>query len=377
MTRAKPGLVDYRRARYSRTFKRDELLRQKAMADERIALPRKDEAHHDLGSLKLDRTAIAEHERRRNQASSGVDAELTNPGLISARRTDGLHHDIISLAKSMSSTEALPPGSVGSGKGLGVLSSLSSLSLGALSPGGKLRIVHFSDTHNRLVPRQKKGGSLSLPAGDIFIHSGNFSLTGSAEDYAQFNNWLESVSDLYPYRIVVLGSKDVKETGTRWDKAKAMLSNATHVLCHEACVVRGLKVYGCSWHWGVKSNGTIRSGAPGGTSLRYDEIPAGIDVLITHGPSFGVLDKVGGAKEHWGSRELTDHLKRVEPLLHLHGHVKESRGWKAAFNKAPPTLNSCQTDTDKADAVLCFAPHVVSAERVGEGYHFRLAPLET
>jgi Icc-related predicted phosphoesterase len=107
----------------------------------------------------------------------------------------------------------------------------------------------------------------------------------------------------------------------------------------------------------------VRPGAPSSTSGRFDEIPEGIHVLVTHGPSHERLDRVqtylntDGSKsqsplllktaspaavqsvqrkeEHWGSRELAENIRRVRPALHLHGHVKDARGVLAAFAHQP------------------------------------------
>ena len=105
----------------------------------------------------------------------------------------------------------------------------------------------------------------------------------------------------------------------------------------------------------------MRPGAPSSTSGRFDEIPEGIHVLVTHGPSHERLDRVqtyvntDGSKsqspllkssasaaqsvqrkeEYWGSRELAENIRRVRPALHLHGHVKDARGVLAAFAHQP------------------------------------------
>lgn len=368
--------------------------------DHNILLGRSDDAHKDLSvftrealgeiheGVKASNKATAQATLSARRASER-DAE-SHTETISMRRTDGLHHDIISIAKSLSASadvvDAQRCGSNGSGVA-GV--SLAALSLSSLSQsGGKappaLRIVHMSDTHSRLAKlssSKKRPSSLYLPQGHVLIHSGNFSLTGSPEEFLQFNVWLGSVAEVYPVRIVVLGSKDVKQIGTQWTKAKAMLSHATYVLCHEGCEVLGLKIWGAPWCWAVKSNGLPRPGAPT-TSTRYEEIPAGLDVLITASAGHDRLDGIAGGREHWGSRELAERIRKVQPLVHLHGHIKEGRGFVAAFNKAPLTLNSCMSTTDKADGVLYAAPHCIVAERVGhegEGesfYHFHMGALE-
>jgi len=46
----------------------------------------------------------------------------------------------------------------------------------------------------------------------------------------------------------------------------------------------------------------------------------GTTVLVTHGPVFGVLDRVRGG-QHVGSMALRDFVERTAPRAHIHGHI--------------------------------------------------------
>lgn len=222
----------------------------------------------------------------------------------------------------------------------------------------------MSDTGNFLENKPNK--SAFLPTGDILVHTGDFTVNGTDEEFDVFNQWLGAVSGRYHYRIICLGNHDVRVYGNDWKALKSKLSNATHVLCHEEATVLGIRFYGSPWHWGHKNNYTIRSGAPSSTSGRFDEIPAETQVLLTHGPAYDRLDVVTAAetKEHWGSRELAENLRRVRPGLHLHGHTKDSRGLLLPFGNSPLSVNSCMTD--KNDGVMYACPHVIKATSVSD-----------
>jgi hypothetical protein len=57
--------------------------------------------------------------------------------------------------------------------------------------------------------------------------------------------------------------------------------------------------------------------------------PAGVDVLVTHGPPYGTGDWCGGPVRQ-GCRELREAVCRVRPLLHVFGHIHEDGGfWQA------------------------------------------------
>ena len=58
---------------------------------------------------------------------------------------------------------------------------------------------------------------------------------------------------------------------------------------------------------------------------KWKLVPPGIDVLITHGPPFGILDKFDGRRI--GCRNLRAEMKRIRPFLHIFGHVHESYGF--------------------------------------------------
>ena len=53
----------------------------------------------------------------------------------------------------------------------------------------------------------------------------------------------------------------------------------------------------------------------------YATIPEDVDVLVTHGPPWGVLDRAPGSNSHVGCRQLLAAVRRVKPVAHVFGHV--------------------------------------------------------
>lgn len=45
-----------------------------------------------------------------------------------------------------------------------------------------------------------------------------------------------------------------------------------------------------------------------------------VDILITHGPPMGILDKTIEEQEHVGCADLLDAVKRVKPKVHIFGN---------------------------------------------------------
>jgi Icc-related predicted phosphoesterase len=56
-------------------------------------------------------------------------------------------------------------------------------------------------------------------------------------------------------------------------------------------------------------------------------IPEGIDILITHGPAWGILDDVEGNRNvHLGCELLAEKIKQIKPKIHICGHIHSGHG---------------------------------------------------
>lgn len=109
-----------------------------------------------------------------------------------------------------------------------------------------------------------------------------------------------------------------------------------HYLQDSSAVIEGFKFWGSPWQpW----FGGYAFNLNRGPELRdkWDLIPGDVDVLVTHGPPWGVRDKVrnrlwcGGVDDrmvHVGCRELLAAVKRVQPQVHVFGHIHEGYGCK-------------------------------------------------
>lgn len=98
----------------------------------------------------------------------------------------------------------------------------------------------------------------------------------------------------------------------------------------------GLRIYGSPW------TPTLGGWAFEASQQEQDRvfslIPAGVDVLVSHGPPYSIGDALPrhdwrgwqrDEPEHVGSRALLQAVDRVEPGLHVFGHIHEARGqWR-------------------------------------------------
>lgn len=170
-------------------------------------------------------------------------------------------------------------------------------------------IVCISDTHE--LHRE-----VDVPLGDILIHAGDFTMfSKSIAAIVDFNEWLGELPRCH--KIVVPGNH---EFFLETDPAKRrLLSNAT-VLINESVTVMGLEIWG-SPVTPLYGRAFGRSSVKDRAAL-YASIPEDVDVLVTHGPPYGVRD----GSTHQGDPELLDVVRRLKPMLHIFGHIHGTSG---------------------------------------------------
>ena len=179
----------------------------------------------------------------------------------------------------------------------------------------ELKIVCISDTHG-------KHADLRLPEGDILIHAGDFMTYGDRiSEIAKFNHWLSKQP--HRHKIVITGNHDLIFESDP-SLARMQLPAATY-LENSAVEIEGLRIWGSpqqprflDWAFNVDRGSAIR---------RYwDMIPPETDILITHGPPFGILDTITSSDESLGCEELAVAVQRVRPKLHVFGHIHSGHG---------------------------------------------------
>jgi len=176
-----------------------------------------------------------------------------------------------------------------------------------------LRLVLLSDTHG--LHRE-----IDVPAGDILIHAGDFTMfSRSPAEITDFNTWLGELP--HRFKGIVPGNHEFFLEADPTERS--VLSNAT-VLINEGIEIEGLRL------WGSPVT-PMYGGAFGLSSAKdrerlYAQIPEDIDVLISHGPPYGILDLGPGSHLHQGCPELLDAVMRVRPKLHVFGHIHGAYG---------------------------------------------------
>jgi hypothetical protein len=102
-----------------------------------------------------------------------------------------------------------------------------------------------------------------------------------------------------------------------------LISNAT-VLINEYVEVAGLKIWGSPVT--PLYGGAFGLSSPADRTRLYAEIPEDVDVLVTHGPPYGILDRSAGTLHQAGCPQLLEAVTRLRPKLHVFGHVHGAHG---------------------------------------------------
>lgn len=200
------------------------------------------------------------------------------------------------------------------------------------------RLVLLSDTHG-----YHEG--LDVPEGDVLVHAGDFCTSGKEMQARAFARWL--ARQPHPHKVVVAGNHD-RCLELDMSLGEKLFEGATY-LCDREATVAGLRFYGAPWQpeflsWAFN--------LPRGEPLRevWSKIPAGLDVLVTHGPPFGVLDVTFGGNAV-GCEELRAAVARTHPRVHAFGHIHEGHGAHAEDRTLFVNASVCTVGYDPVNAI--------------------------
>ena len=177
-----------------------------------------------------------------------------------------------------------------------------------------VRLVLMSDTHG-------EHRSLHVPNGDFLIHAGDFTLFNRSRALVcDFDQWLLQL----PHRrkVVIPGNHDFKFANASWRR----LVSAAIFLLNEATEIDGIRIWGSP----LTPSNFESFGARAGDDFRwiFSRIPRGTDLVITHGPPWGILDAGERSNRNEGCKHLLEAICRVAPALHVFGHIHHSYGSK-------------------------------------------------
>jgi predicted phosphodiesterase len=180
-----------------------------------------------------------------------------------------------------------------------------------------MKIVVISDTHMSL-------GEVLLPGGDVLIHCGDLLSHGT---YKEFYRELSILRDLKKdYQVVLYcpGNHDFYVQENQSLVKEACLNAGITLLLDKRVIINGIKFYGTPWtpifyDWAFNASHAQQIEL-------FSQIPEDTDILVTHGPAYGILD-LTCHHEKIGSQALLDKIQKLRNLkYHLFGHCHYSYG---------------------------------------------------
>ncbi len=198
-------------------------------------------------------------------------------------------------------------------------------------PLNAIRLVLQSDTHSRAYEN-------IVPDGDIYIHTGDFTNTGTEKECTDFHDFVAGLP--HKHKIVIAGNHDItldtdyyKSVGRHkfhprarqdHEKCRSLFTESKDLVYLEdsGTVIDGISIYGspwqpafCDWAFNLERGPDIVK--------KWDLIPHGTDILLTHGPPSGHRSF---CPHDVGCADLLEAVLRVKPRLHIFGHVHEGYG---------------------------------------------------
>lgn len=216
-----------------------------------------------------------------------------------------------------------------------------------------------------------------LDGGDLLIVAGNLTARDKTEEYTEFGKWIKSQN--YRKKIVICGNHDEKIyksyqksllpdfLGFIAEQFNPFMLYGCEYLCDSGTEFHGTDKDGNSYTmkiWGSPWSLTFPGMNPKCKAFTVDTeeelaekwalIPDDIDILVTHGPAYGIFDEVyleeysrdGNytpvIKENVGSKSLYEKLMILPKVkLAIWGHIHESYGQGEMLTECKEGWNKC------------------------------------
>ena len=181
-----------------------------------------------------------------------------------------------------------------------------------------MRLVAISDTH-------EQHNKVIVPEGDVLVHAGDFTYLGKIPAVASFAEWMRLQP--HKHKVVISGNHDLTFQSNYRHIVVNLLQEAGIIYLQDSGVeIDGLYFYGSPWQpfffdwaWNLPRRSME-------IAQKWEQIPQKTDILITHGPPYGILDDTidNGSQ---GCEMLANRLHSLPQLkAHVFGHLHRSGG---------------------------------------------------
>jgi Icc-related predicted phosphoesterase len=182
-----------------------------------------------------------------------------------------------------------------------------------------MKLVLLSDTHTL-------HDQVVVPEGDLLIHAGDLTYTGRISQFENVERWLLKQAERFPLGVIVIAGNH--DFGAREFFRKGERGSKFYFLDDSGIEIEGVKFWGSSY---TPTFGRWAYMADRGDDIKkhWNLIPDDTDVLITHGPLWGILDSSEVTNGSVGCEDLHDAVfDRVQPKVHVFGHIHGGYGHK-------------------------------------------------
>lgn len=182
-----------------------------------------------------------------------------------------------------------------------------------------MRICIISDTHSY----HRK---INIPKCDLLIHCGDFSFKGELNIISDFCDWLGELP--IEKRVIIAGNHELGlACEYKRPQILEMIEKSNSIYLEDSfTIIDGLKIYGSpyqplyhNWEYNL----------PRGKALadKWAQIPDDTDILVTHGPPFGIGDEAPrgiSSYENVGCKDLLNRIYELKNLkIHCYGHIHQ------------------------------------------------------
>jgi predicted phosphodiesterase len=194
-----------------------------------------------------------------------------------------------------------------------------------------LKLVFISDTHGQ-------HDKIILPDGDVLVHCGDWTNRGDSLEMERFLDWFSAQPQ--EHKLFIAGNHELTlDYGVRSRLSALELikeytdkDSKLHYLEESSVVIDGIKFYGspitkffCNWAFNRHPGKDIQH--------HLNKIDRDVNVLITHGQPYGILDLVqdnssnAGRDLHQGCKDLSNRIKDLKDLkVYAGGHLHHGYG---------------------------------------------------
>lgn len=189
-----------------------------------------------------------------------------------------------------------------------------------------MRITLLSDTHNK-----HNSVPMEFFESDLVLHAGDISSMGYEHEIFNFCKWYDSLKPEFKFFIAGNHELGLENNRKNLEMIINSFKNIDYLEDDDVVIQIGeepeVKIYGSPWqpefyNWAFN---LPRMGEE--LKSKWGEIPEDTDILITHGPPYGILDDVQGKRGiHLGCELLAERILEIKPKICVFGHIHTGYG---------------------------------------------------